>query len=63
MKKHNYTVYVGNIGCVYDGNSFEDAMKAYDEYCDQSDDNYGRAGGEPVELLEEGVPIRDNNKN
>ena len=49
-----YSVIVGNIGTVYDGESFMDAKQAYSEYRKQSRANYGRASGESVTMFENG---------
>lgn len=55
-KKHAsvYTVLVGNIGTVYEGPLFKQALEDYAEYKQQSETNYGRAAGEPVTLLKDG---------
>lgn len=47
-----YQVIVGNIGTVYDGDSYMDAKQAYSEYRKQSRANYGRASGESVTMFE-----------
>ena len=52
MKAIRYTVLVGNIGAVYDGDSRAAAMTAYEEYVRQSQNGYGRAAGEPVTVFE-----------
>jgi hypothetical protein len=57
-----YQVVVGNIGTVYDGNSYLLAIRTYGEYVDQSKTNYGRAAGEPVALFEDGEIIKELEK-
>jgi hypothetical protein len=47
-----YEVIVGNIGTVYQGSSVTEAKKLFDEYKQLSIDNYGRAGGESVTLMD-----------
>ena len=51
-----FQVIVGNIGTVYDGDDYNEAMKNYNEYSEQSKQQYGRAAGEPVTLWIEGEP-------
>jgi hypothetical protein len=46
-----YSVLVGNIGQVYSGYSEEDARQTYNEYAEQSKEEYGRAAGEHVALM------------
>ena len=43
-----YMVIVGNVGTVYDGDSPDLAWATYEAYCDLSDANHGRVGGETV---------------
>ena len=45
-----YSVFVGNIGQVYDGDDLDEANEAFDEYVELSQDNYGRVAGEPVTM-------------
>lgn len=54
-----YQVTVGNIGKVYDGNSFRKAHQAFAEYVRQSRDGYGRAAGESVTFWQDGEPTGD----
>jgi hypothetical protein len=54
-----YQVYVGNIGMVYDGESHDEANQIFDEYVNQSKNDYGRASGEDVSMFEEHEFIRD----
>ena len=49
-----YQVVVGNVGTVYDGDSYNDAMHAYGDYRQQSMDGIGRAAGESVTLFNDG---------
>lgn len=55
----NYEILVGNIGCVYVGESKTEASEYYREYVSQSKNGYGRASGEPVSLWEDGEIIRE----
>ena len=47
-----YQVIVGNIGTVYDGDSWNEAKKTYGEYKRISQSGVGRAGGESVTLMD-----------
>jgi hypothetical protein len=51
-----FEVIVGNIGTVYDGPLWKEALQNYSEYKKQSVANYGRAAGEPVSLPRDGEP-------
>ncbi len=55
----SYSVHAGNIGIVYQGYSRENAQAVYSEYVAQSRDNYGRAAGEDVTMLEGGEPCAE----
>lgn len=55
-----YTVLVGNIGQVHEGQSRDEARKRYDEYVVQSNSGIGRAGHEQVTLFEDGEPIAEH---
>lgn len=55
-----YQVVVGNIGTVYDGNSYLSACVHYSDYVTLSGKLHGRAAGEPVALFEDGHPIREH---
>ena len=52
-----YTVVVGNIGHVHCGASRAEAVKVYNEYCEESQSGKGRAGGEDVTLMADDMPI------
>lgn len=54
-----YETIVGNIGTVYSGLDKAKAYAAYREYVKQSKDNYGRAAGESVTIMENGEIHRD----
>lgn len=54
-----YEVVVGNIGTTYSGDTLKDALVTYKEYKSQSEQNYGRAAGEPVTLFKDGEPLYD----
>ena len=47
----NFSVTVGNIGTIYDGESLEDAQKIFKDYIEASKSDYGRASGESVYLF------------
>ncbi len=49
-----FSVIVGNIGTVYDGDDFNLAERTYDEYVDKSNAKYGRASSEEVILMRNG---------
>jgi len=53
MVAKKYKVIVGDIGKVYYGISEQEARECFAEYANQSEDNYGRAAGEAVILLED----------
>jgi len=48
-----HEIIVGNVGNVYHGCDDVEASKAYEEYCKQSKENYGRASGESVVWLKD----------
>jgi hypothetical protein len=54
-----FEVIVGNIGMVHLGTDYDEAMKHYAEYIEQSRSNVGRAGGESVILSQDGEPMRE----
>jgi hypothetical protein len=54
-----FQVIVGNIGTVYDGNNYMQAMAAYSVYIRQSRNNYGRAAGEDVAVMHNGEPTHE----
>jgi hypothetical protein len=49
-----YSVIVGNLGTVYDGDDFAEAERAYDEYVEMSHSQYGRIASEEVVLMANG---------
>lgn len=51
---NKYQVIVGNIGTIYDGNFYGDAMAIYAHYVEASKYDMGRAAGENVTLMNEG---------
>ena len=55
-----YEVIVGNIGCVYSGPDESAALQAYHTYVRDSKNQYGRAAGESVTLLEDGDIIKEH---
>ena len=55
-----YTLVVGNVGTVYDGDSLETAIKDFDEYVILSNDNHGRAGGEDVTLFKNDEILKEH---
>jgi hypothetical protein len=54
-----YEIFVANIGMVWTGDSHRDAYQQFENYARQSGSGYGRAGGETVTLLLDGVIIRE----
>lgn len=57
---NSYEVIVGNIGCVYHGDSLRMARRCFSEYMRKSKAGYGRAGGESVTLMRDGEPIKEH---
>ena len=55
-----YQVIVGNIGQTTDTNDEAEARKDYNEYVEISKSGVGRAGNEPVVLMEDGEPIEEH---
>ena len=49
-----FQVVVGNVGTVYDGNSYMVAQCKYDRYVKASRAGEGRVAGEPVTLMHNG---------
>ena len=54
-----YQVIVGNIGTVYDGNIWMDAIDNYNEYVIQSSSGKGRAANEPVTVFYNGDIVKE----
>lgn len=52
-----YQVIVGNIGIIYDGDSYEDAITIYDDYVDASKHKNSRVAGENVTIMQDGDPM------
>jgi len=57
--RSEWAVIVGNIGTVYHGPDGAEALRRFAEYCDQSRDDYGRAGGETVVLMRDDEPVEE----
>jgi hypothetical protein len=55
-----YSVIVGNVGTVYQGDDETQARMDFTAYADQSRNHYGRASGEPVTLMQNGEPISEH---
>ena len=57
-----YSVTVGNIGMVWEGDDLDEATETYNEYVEQSQSGTGRAGNEEVTLWrhEDGEPIEEH---
>lgn len=55
-----YEVIVGNIGTVYTGNKYAEALAEFAEYQRQSIGGEGRAGGEDVTIMRDGEPYREH---
>jgi hypothetical protein len=49
-----YQVIVSNVGTVYDGNSYQEAIDVYGNYIGQSQAGLGRVGGENVTIVDSG---------
>ncbi len=49
-----FSVIVGNLGTVYDGDDFSEAEKAYDEYVEMSHCAFGRTSSQEVILMKNG---------
>ena len=65
MAKRNpafYEVIVGNIGKVWQGSNYMQAMAKYAAYVKQSKSGVGRAGGEQVSLWKNGDVIREHDE-
>jgi hypothetical protein len=58
--KHDYEVYVGNLGCVHRGSSKKEADTTYAQYVKASKSGSGRAGGEGVQLMVDGEPVKEH---
>jgi len=54
-----FQVIVGNIGMVHQSLDYDEAVKHYAEYIEQSRSGVGRAGGESVTLWQDGEPMRE----
>jgi hypothetical protein len=46
-----YTVFVGNIGTVYEGTDLREAGSTFNDYVTQSKEGIGRASGESVTIF------------
>ncbi len=60
-QKPLFTVIVGNIGRVYEGIDYSDALDAYSDYVAMSANGYGRAANEPVTLWTDAEPTKEFN--
>jgi hypothetical protein len=58
--KKQYSVIVGNVGTVFNGNIKKDAIATYKEYVKMSDSSRGRVGGEDVVLTCNGEPLYEH---
>lgn len=56
---HEWQVLVGNVGTVYNGAHYHEALTTYHAYIERSQANDGRAAGEPVTLLRDGEIVRE----
>ena len=54
--RHDYGVYVGNIGTVYTGKDYPEALSTYRHYVGLSEAEIGRAAGESVVLFKDMHP-------
>ena len=55
-----WSVIVGNLGEVHSSHSYPAALADFEEYKEQSETNYGRAGGEPVTLCADDEPHQEH---
>jgi hypothetical protein len=55
-----YQVIVGNVGAVWTGKNGFHAIREFYQWRKQSQNEPGRAHGEPVTLTREGEPVRDH---
>ena len=60
MMRNSYTVVVGNIGIVYDGNNGRVATRIWECYKTYSLCGSGRAAGETVTLITNGEITREH---
>ena len=58
MSKNNWSVIVGNIGTVFTGTNGAQAMREFGQWRKKSEDDEGRAAGEPVTLMCNDNPAR-----
>ena len=54
-----YEVIVGNIGTIYDGGNYREALKRYRTYVKISKSESGRASGEDVIIMRDGEPVKE----
>lgn len=55
-----FDVVVGNIGNVYSGGDYRQAIDVFKNYKIQSQANCGRAAGESVVLMEDGEILKEH---
>lgn len=60
METPFYEVIVGNVGTVYNGLDYTEALRLYRVYVDMSGEKYGRAAGESVTLMVDGEPDKEH---
>lgn len=58
--KSLYEVIVGNVGTIYDGGSYREALKRFKTYVEISKSGSGRAGNEDVTLMRDGEIIKEH---
>lgn len=54
-----FQVIVSNVGTVYDGEDYDEALKTFHDYKAQSIANIGHAGSECVNMFENDEPVLD----
>lgn len=59
MNNSKYSVYVSNVGNVWNGATLESAMREYKECVELSKSDYGRFGGESVVIFNDGEIIQE----
>lgn len=57
--KPRYEVIVGNVGIVYSGPRYIDALRSFRDYSEISKAEFGRASGESVVLFEDGEIVAE----
>jgi len=59
-KGPSFEVIAGNVGTVYSGNNYMQAIRKYQAYVKLSKADTGRVSGESVVLFNDGEPIHEH---